>query len=105
MFIYIIFGSYFFTTFYQQSFNLTINGNGGFVGNYLFDRLNLSQKIIENNFVYFGLVFLVLFFFLISINFKISTIKKKSSGHQLDGDQLGDFFLFLKWKIETFLRS
>ena len=79
MFIYIIFGSYFFTTFYQQSFNLTINGNGGFVGNYLFDRLNLTQKIIENNFFYFGLVFLILFFFLISINFKISTIKKFSN--------------------------
>ena len=74
MCIYIIFGSYFFTAFYKQSFNLTINGNGGFVGNFLFDILNLKQRIIENDFVYIGLVFLILIFFLISINFKISII-------------------------------
>ena len=65
MCIYIIFGSYFFAAFYKQSFNLTINGNGGFVGNFLFDILNLKQKIIENDFVYIGLVFLILIFFLI----------------------------------------
>ena len=33
--LYSIFGSLFFSFFYQNSFTLYINGNGGFVGNYL----------------------------------------------------------------------
>ena len=33
--LYSVFGSLFFSFFYQNSFTLFINGNGGFVGNYL----------------------------------------------------------------------
>ena len=40
--IYSLIGSLFFSYFYKQSFNLYINGNGGFVGNYL------NQKFIND---------------------------------------------------------
>ena len=67
--LYCIFGSLFFDYSYQETFELYINGNGGFVGQYLSqtffgDILNL-QKIIS----YYFLMFLIISFFLISINF------------------------------------
>ena len=66
---YCIFGALFFNFFYQNTFELYINGNGGFVGQYLYktflgDLLNL-QKIVS----YYFLLFLIIIFFLISINF------------------------------------
>ncbi len=66
---YCIFGAVFFSFFYQNTYELYINGNGGFVGQYLIqtflsDLLNL-QKIIS----YYFLIFLIISFFLISINF------------------------------------
>ncbi len=66
---YCIFGTLFFNFFYQNAYELYINGNGGFVGQYLSqtffgDILNL-QKIIS----YYFLMFLIISFFLISINF------------------------------------
>ena len=33
--LYLLFGSLFFSNFYAESFELYINGNGGFIGNYL----------------------------------------------------------------------
>ena len=66
---YCIFGSLFFNFFYKNTYELYINGNGGFVGQYLNqaffgDILNL-QTIIS----YYFLLFLIIIFFLISINF------------------------------------
>ena len=66
---YLIFGAVFFSFFYQNTYELYINGNGGFVGQYLIqtflsDLLNL-QKIIS----YYFLIFLIISFFLISVNF------------------------------------
>ena len=69
--IYCILGSLFFASYYNDSFWLSINGNGGFVGiffqNTFFGKLiNLNEKIS-----YFVLLILVVVIFLISINFSI----------------------------------
>ena len=69
--LYIISGSFFFSIFYPDSFWLTFNGNGGFVGNtiqntFLFSLTNINQTIS-----YYFLILLTLFFFLMSINFNL----------------------------------
>ena len=73
-------GSLFFNYFYLETFNLYINGNGGFVGSYL------NQNVI-NNFIssyeifsFYFLILLTLILFLKSINFNLknflSSLKK-----------------------------
>ena len=67
--LYSIFGTLFLTHFYSKDFTLYINGNGGFVGNYL-DQTFLNSLIRTNESIsYYILILLVLTLFLISINF------------------------------------
>ena len=71
--LYSIFGSLFFSAFYKNSFWLTINGNGGFLGNFLentflFYFININEQIS-----YYLLIFVIILLFLISINFSISS--------------------------------
>jgi len=69
--VYSILGSLFFTIFFPDSFWLTINGNGGFVGNF-FQNTFLSNLINLNKEIFFFiLIILILFIFLISINFSV----------------------------------
>ncbi len=67
--LYCIFGSLFLAHFYSKDFVLHINGNGGFVGNYLdttfFNSLIKTNEVIT----YYLLIILILILFLISINF------------------------------------
>ncbi len=72
--IYIISGSIFFSYFNDQSFNLAINGNGGFVGQFLKNSFILSVVEINQNISYYFLIITTFLFFLISINFKINKI-------------------------------
>jgi len=70
--LYIIFGTLFFSFFYPNSFWLSFNGNGGFVGkffqnSFLSPIINLNQDIS-----YYFLILLISVIFLISINFSIS---------------------------------
>ena len=66
--IYSIFGSLFFNFFYKETFTLYINGNGGFVGNFL-NQSFLSELINLNTVVaYYILVLVIFILFLISIN-------------------------------------
>jgi len=67
---YCIFGSVFFTVFYKNAFTLHINGNGGFIGNYLSESFFKNLAILNSNIIYYFLILLVTSFFLISINFK-----------------------------------
>ncbi len=66
---YCLMGSLFFNHFYGDSFMLYINGNGGFVGNYL------NQSFLNNlinsydKIFYYLLIILIIIFFLLSINF------------------------------------
>ena len=67
-------GSLFFSIFYSNSFWLTVNGNGGFIGNfiqnsYLFSLINLNNKIL-----YYIIAIFIILFFLISINFSIKSL-------------------------------
>ena len=68
--LYSLFGSLFFTLFYSDSFWLSINGNGGFIGkflegNYIFSIIDFNQKIY-----FYFLILIILSLFLLSINFR-----------------------------------
>ncbi len=67
--IYSILGTLFFTHYYSEAFVLYINGNGGFVGNYLNQTFLNSIILINEVILYYLLIFLGFFLFLISINF------------------------------------
>tara|TARA_Y100001960_G_scaffold314202_1_gene378119 strand:+ start:4098 stop:6185 length:2088 start_codon:yes stop_codon:yes gene_type:complete len=72
--LYIICGSLFFAYFKDQSFFLTINGNGGFIGLFLKDSFISSILETNHNISYYTLIILTFLLFLISINFKIPKI-------------------------------
>ena len=69
--LYLLFGSLFFSYFYNTTFALFINGNGGFVGTYLSD--NIFKSLINFNEVisYYFLIILILVLFLLSINLNL----------------------------------
>ncbi len=67
--LYSLFGSLFLSYFYENAFTLHINGNGGFVGNYLNQSFLNSVININTNISYYFLIFLIAVLFLISINF------------------------------------
>ena len=72
--LYSIIGTLFFTVFHTETFWLTINGNNGFVGN-LFEETFLINLInINHQISYVILIFLISFFFLLSINFKFRSL-------------------------------
>tara|TARA_B100001057_G_scaffold499837_1_gene612073 strand:- start:624 stop:2717 length:2094 start_codon:yes stop_codon:yes gene_type:complete len=69
--IYSLIGSLFFNFFYKNVFSVYINGNGGFVGNYLDQKI--FGDLINNNekvFYYILVIFLIILF-LLSINFSL----------------------------------
>jgi len=67
--LYLIFGSLFFDYYYSDSYSLYINGNSGFVGEYLNQSFLRSLILINDNIFFYILILIVIFFFLISINF------------------------------------
>ena len=74
--LYIILGSFFFSFFYKETFSLTINGNGGFVGSYLNNSFLHDFTKINQIVAYYFLVIIILLIFLISINFKLKFLPK-----------------------------
>jgi len=68
--LYSIFGTLFLSFFYSKDFAFYINGNGGFVGNYLNQTFLNSLIQINENIFYYILILFVIFLFLISINFR-----------------------------------
>ena len=77
---YTLFGSFFFSLYYKDSFTYYINGNGGFIGNYLNETF-LSDLAKSNQAIfYYILLFAIILLFLIStnLNYKsfINFIKK-----------------------------
>jgi len=67
--IYCILGSIFFNFFYENAFELYINGNGGFIGQYLSQTFIGNLLNLQTSVSYYFLIILVIGFFLISINF------------------------------------
>ena len=81
--LYSILGSFFFNFFYNETFSLFINGNGGFVGGYL-NQTFLRNLIFFNEwFGFYISIILITFIFLFSINFNLKKFyqfcKKKFS--------------------------
>jgi S-DNA-T family DNA segregation ATPase FtsK/SpoIIIE len=78
--LYCIIGSFFFTIFYPDSFWLSINGNGGFLGKLLTETFLINLINLNQDISYYFLVLMIFTLFLISINFKslwfIQLIKK-----------------------------
>ena len=74
--IYIIFGTAVFNIFYNDSFWLIDNGNGGFVGRAIKENIYYFTPIIENPFVIYSLILLTLIFFILSLDIKLSEVKK-----------------------------
>src|SRR6056300_1557548 len=68
---YCIIGTLFFDFFYQDTFKLYINGNGGFIGQYLGQTFLLNIINTQKTVSYFLLLILILAFFLMSINFNL----------------------------------
>ena len=72
--LYVIFGCLFFSYFRDQSYLLTVNGSGGFVGLFLKDSFLVSIIELNQNISYYFLIILTFFLFLISINFKLKKV-------------------------------
>ncbi len=74
--IYTLIGSLFFSFYYKNAFNLYINGNGGFIGNYLISPFFSKVISAYENIYYYFFILLIITFFLISINFSYKTFFK-----------------------------
>ena len=72
--LYICSGTIFFSYFQNQSYFLTINGNGGFIGQFFNKDFLRSVVEINTNVSYYLLIVLTLIFLLKSINFRIFQI-------------------------------
>ena len=99
--LYLIFGCLFFSVFYKNSFWLSFNGNGGFVGNFLGESFLISLINLNNEIFYYILIILVFCFFLLSVNFSLalfisffkkifSSSKKKEDYDEYSDDDIGE---------------
>ncbi len=93
--LYIILGSFFFSFFYKETFWLTINGNGGFVGSYLNNSYLHDLTKINQIVAYYFLIIIILLIFLISINFKLKLLPKL----------IGSLLIFFKKKEERLINT
>jgi DNA segregation ATPase FtsK/SpoIIIE, S-DNA-T family len=71
--IYTVFGSIFFSHFYKNAFTLYINGNGGFLGNYLNESFFYNLINLHVDIAYYFLILLIISLFLKSINFNLKS--------------------------------
>ena len=74
--LYCIIGSIFFSSYFSESFWLTINGNGGFIGNFLNNGFVVSLININKNISYYLLIIITFGIFLISVNFNLKSFLK-----------------------------
>jgi S-DNA-T family DNA segregation ATPase FtsK/SpoIIIE len=68
--LYLIFGTLFLAYYYSDTYALHVNGNSGFVGEYLNNTFLKSLILINDKIFFYILILIVIIFFLISINFK-----------------------------------
>ena len=61
--VYSLLGTLFFAHFYSEAFALYINGNGGFVGNYL-NQTFLNSIILINEVIFYYILIILNFFFI-----------------------------------------
>ncbi len=72
--IYIILGTVVLNIFYNDSFWLIDNGNGGFVGRVIKENIYYFNPLIENQYVIYSLILLTIIFFVVSLNIKLREI-------------------------------
>ncbi len=75
-FVYIILGTVVLNIFYNESFWLIDNGNGGFTGQAIKDSIFYFAPLIENYYVIYVFIFLTLAFFILSLGIKLNEIFK-----------------------------
>jgi DNA segregation ATPase FtsK/SpoIIIE, S-DNA-T family len=86
--LYSVFGTLFLTYFYSKDFTLHVNGNGGFIGNYLNQTFFNSIIKFNEDVFYYILISLIIILFFISINFNSK-----------------NFFLFIKKILNLFSKN
>jgi len=74
--VYIIFGTTALNIFYNDSFWLIDNGNGGFVGRIIKENIYYFTPLIENLYVVYSLILLTIIFFILSLGIKQNEIIK-----------------------------
>ena len=72
--LYIIAATFFFGIFHKETYWLVINGNNGFVGDLMSETIIADFLEINKTLSYYLLIFIIILFFLLSSNFKISHI-------------------------------
>ena len=73
---YIIFGTSLISIYYNNSFWLIDNGNGGFVGRIVKNGIYNFTYLFENNYVLFFLFLLTIIFFILSLGIRVTEVKK-----------------------------
>jgi len=73
---YIVFGTTVLNIYYNDSFWLIDNGNGGFVGRAIKENIYYFSSLIENQYVIYVLILLTIIFFILSISIKPNEIIK-----------------------------
>ena len=76
MFTYMVFGTTVLNTFYNDSFWLIDNGNGGFVGHAIKENIYYFSPLVENQYVIYSLILLTIVFFILSLSIKPNEIIK-----------------------------
>src|SRR5210317_1632392 len=74
--LYLIFGTLFFGYYYSDTYSIYINGNSGFVGEYLNNTFLKSLILINDNIFFYILILIIFILFLISINFNPKNLLK-----------------------------
>jgi len=74
--IYIISGTIFLNSFYNDSFWLIDNGNGGFVGRVIRENIYYFAPLMDNQYLIIGLLLLTIIFFILSLSIKPNEIIK-----------------------------
>ena len=65
-------GTIFITQFYNDTYFLMINGSGGFVGNYLYNKIFFKVVNINSDISYYFILSIFFILFFLSINFRLS---------------------------------
>ena len=73
-FVYLTFGTTVLNIFYNSSFWLIDNGNGGFVGRAIKENIYYFTPLIENQYVIFALILLTIISFILSLSLKLNGI-------------------------------
>ena len=99
--IYIVFGTTVLNIFYNDSFWLIDNGNGGFVGREIKENIYYFSPLMENQYVIYSLVLLTIIFFILSLSIKLNEIAKILLFPFIIIKKVTSFFITDKKKVDT----